>query len=141
MLRNQLTVREIEEGTYLVPKYDAFGLVPVVTSCADTSEVLMLAYMNSEALKMTISSGEAHYWSRSRNELWHKGATSGQIQKVVELRIDCDQDAIWLRVLPTGDGGSCHVGFNSCFFRSLSIGGENLRRNDVLRSSSHSVVE
>jgi phosphoribosyl-AMP cyclohydrolase len=116
-----LSHAEVEEGTALAPKFDANGLLPCVTTDAATGEVLMLAYMNAAALRQTIARGEAVYWSRSRDELWHKGATSGHVQKVVELRIDCDQDAIWLRV-DTGGKASCHVGYRSCFFRSVPLG-------------------
>ncbi|MDG4603420.1 MAG: phosphoribosyl-AMP cyclohydrolase [Defluviicoccus sp.] len=119
----RVSVTEVEEGTVLAPKFDADGLIPVVTSDAESGEVLMLGYMNAEALKATIASGEAHYWSRSRACLWHKGATSGFVQKVVELRIDDDQDALWLRVQVTG-GASCHVGYRSCFYRVVPVGDE-----------------
>ena len=108
---------EIEEGDRLTPRWDAAGLVPCVATHADTGEVLMLAYMNAEALERTLATGEAHYWSRSRNELWRKGAGSGQVQAVLELRVDCDQDAVWITVRPGGDGGACHTGRRSCFYR------------------------
>ena len=114
----RLTVEQVEEGDELAPKFDADGLLPVVTTSAKTGEVLMLGYMNAEALRRTVETGEAHYWSRSRQCLWHKGATSGFVQKVVEMRIDDDQDAVWLRV----EEASCHVGFRSCFYRSLPLG-------------------
>jgi phosphoribosyl-AMP cyclohydrolase len=113
----------LEHGAALTPRYDANGLICAVTSHAETGEVLMVAWMNAEALERTVATGEAHYFSRSRGELWHKGATSGQIQKVVEARIDCDQDAVWLRVLPQGDGGACHTGALSCFYRVIEPGG------------------
>ena len=124
MTKNTLSKTELEEGIQLAPRFDANGLLPVVTTHAESGEVLMMAYMNADALSRTIATGEAHYWSRSRQELWHKGATSGQVQKVVELRTDCDQDAIWMRVLPQGDGGCCHVGYRSCFYRSIPLGGD-----------------
>jgi phosphoribosyl-AMP cyclohydrolase len=108
---------ELEHGAALAPRFDANGLVAAVTTHAETGEVLMFAWMNAEALALTLETREAHYFSRSRNALWHKGATSGQIQKVVEARIDCDQDAVWLKVLPQGDGGACHTGARSCFYR------------------------
>ncbi|MGE0613077.1 MAG: phosphoribosyl-AMP cyclohydrolase, partial [Hyphomicrobiales bacterium] len=92
------SVVQVEEGTDLAPKFDKDGLLPVVTTDAATGDVLMLGYMNAEALTRTIETGEAHYWSRSRNTIWHKGATSGLVQKVVDLRIDDDQDAVWLKV-------------------------------------------
>ena len=116
------STEEIEEGLVFAPKFDANGLIPVVTTDAATGDVLMQAWMNEEALARTIASGEAWYWSRSRKELWHKGATSGQIQKVTEIRTDCDQDAVWLKVTPQGDGGCCHVGYRSCFYRSVPVG-------------------
>ncbi len=117
------TVEQVEEGDTLAPKFDADGLIPCITTAADSGEVLMLGYMNAEALQRTIASGEAHYWSRSRQCLWRKGATSGLVQDVVELRIDDDQDAVWLRVRVAGSGESCHVGYRSCFYRSVEIGG------------------
>ena len=109
----------LERGARLTPRFDEHGLIAAVATDAATGEVLMLAWMNAEALAKTLETREAHYFSRSRNELWHKGATSGQIQKVVEARIDCDQDAVWLKVLPQGDGGACHTGAHSCFFRKF----------------------
>ena len=115
------SVEEVEEGMLLAPKFDEHGLVPAVTTAAATGELLMLGYMNAEALEKTIETGEAHYWSRSRQCLWHKGATSGLTQKIVELRIDDDQDAVWLRVDVEGDA-SCHVGYRSCFYRSIPTG-------------------
>ncbi len=115
------TIAQVEEGRELAPRFDAEGLLPCVTTAASTGEVLMLGYMNAQALKKTIETGEAHYWSRSRQVLWHKGATSGLVQKVVELRIDDDQDAVWLRVEIPGDA-SCHVGYRSCFYRSVPVG-------------------
>ncbi|NNE85847.1 MAG: phosphoribosyl-AMP cyclohydrolase [Alphaproteobacteria bacterium] len=115
------SIEQVEEGDELAPKFDANGLLPVVTTDATSGEVLMHGYMNAEALEKTIQTGEAHYWSRSRQALWHKGATSGLIQKIVEIRIDDDQDAVWLRADVQG-GASCHVGYRSCFFRSVPIG-------------------
>ena len=112
----------LERGGILSPRFDANGLVAVVATHAETGEVLMFAHMNAEALARTLELGEAVYFSRSRNEIWHKGATSGQIQKVVEMRVDCDQDCVWLKVLPQGDGGACHVGFRSCFYRVVEDG-------------------
>tara|TARA_B100000700_G_scaffold330365_2_gene456245 strand:- start:6651 stop:7037 length:387 start_codon:yes stop_codon:yes gene_type:complete len=110
----------MEEGNVFAPRFDVNGLIPTITTHAETSEVLMFAWMNSEALENTLKSGEAWYWSRSRGELWHKGATSGQIQKVTEVRTDCDQDVLLLKVLPQRSG-ACHVGYNSCFYRSVHI--------------------
>ena len=121
--RPRLSVEQVEEGTELAPKFDSHGILPVVTTDAATGEVLMLGYMNDEALAKTIETGQAHYWSRSRQCLWHKGATSGLVQTVVEMRIDDDQDSIWLRVEIEG-GASCHVGYRSCFYRSVPLGGE-----------------
>ncbi len=121
MFAKRISVEQVEEGNELAPKFDADGLLPCVTTDADSGEVLMLGYMNEEALKRTIETGEAHYYSRSRKVLWHKGATSGLVQKVTELRIDDDQDAVWLRVKIPGDA-SCHVGYRSCFYRSVPTG-------------------
>lgn len=115
------SVEQVEEGSALAPKFDAHGLIPVVTTDAASGEVLMLGYMNADALMATVVTGEAHYWSRSRACLWHKGATSGFVQKVVEMRIDDDQDAVWLRVRVEG-GASCHVGYRSCFYRAVPLG-------------------
>ncbi|WP_348766765.1 phosphoribosyl-AMP cyclohydrolase [uncultured Salinisphaera sp.] len=114
------SVVQVEEGRTLAPKFDANGLLPVVTTDAESGEVLMMGVMNAEALQRTIETGEAHYWSRSRGCLWHKGATSGLVQKIVEIRIDDDQDAVWLRVAITG-GASCHVGYRSCFYRAVPV--------------------
>ena len=105
----------------LTPRFGADGLVTCVTTDAETGELLMVAHMNAEALARTIETGEGWYWSRSRAELWHKGATSGQIQSVVEMRVDCDQDAVWLKVRVAGDGGCCHTGRRSCFYRRIDI--------------------
>ena len=100
----------VEGGLQLSPKFDDSGLIPCITTDADSGEVLMLAWMNAEALQRTLETGQAHYWSRSRGSLWLKGESSGQIQTVRELRIDCDQDAVLLSVDVGGDGGCCHVG-------------------------------
>jgi Phosphoribosyl-AMP cyclohydrolase len=112
----------LEEGAQLAPRFDANGLIAAVATHAGTGEVLMLAWMNAEALQRTLETGEAHYWSRSRQELWHKGATSGQVQVVEEMRIDCDQDAVWMKVWPQADGGACHTGRTSCFYRVIENG-------------------
>ena len=112
---------EVEEGTAFAPKFDEHGLIPCVTTDAESGELLMFAFMNAEALRQTIALGEAVYWSRSRQEIWHKGATSGHVQKVVEMRIDCDQDCIWLCVDTQGKA-ACHVGYRSCFYRSVPMG-------------------
>lgn len=116
------TIEQVEEGHVLAPKFDDNGLIAVVTTSAKSGEVLMLGYMNDEALRKTIETGEAHYFSRSRQVLWHKGATSGLVQKVVEMRIDDDQDAVWLRVEMDGEEASCHVGYRSCFYREVPTG-------------------
>jgi phosphoribosyl-AMP cyclohydrolase len=118
----------LERGRVLAPRFDDKGLVVAVTTHAETGEVLMLAWMDAEALRLTLETREAHYFSRSRNSLWKKGETSGQIQKVVEIRVDCDQDAILLKVLPQGDGGACHVGFRSCFYRLVDEDGALVER-------------
>jgi len=115
------SVEEVEEGMLLAPKFDAYGLIPVVTTNAATGEVLMHAYMNETALLKTIETGEAHYYSRSRQQLWHKGATSGLVQTVQELLIDDDQDCLWMKVKVAGSGASCHVGYRSCFYRQISL--------------------
>ena len=121
MFKKRENVFEIEEGKFLSPKFNNDGLIPIITTCSKTKEVLMHGYMNVEALKRTIETKEAHYWSRSRNEIWHKGKTSGFVQKVKEIRIDDDQDSIWLSV-DIGNGASCHVGYRSCFYRSIPLG-------------------
>jgi phosphoribosyl-AMP cyclohydrolase len=118
----RLTIEQVEEGSVLAPKFDEHGLIPVVTTDFGSGELLMHGYMNAEALKRTIQTGEAHYWSRSRKALWHKGATSGLVQQVREMRIDDDQDCVWLRVAVAGSGASCHVGYRSCFYRAVPTG-------------------
>lgn len=115
------SVEQVEEGHDLAPKFGPDGLIPVVTTDATSGEVLMMGVMNAEALTQSIKTGEAHYFSRSRQCLWHKGATSGLVQKIVEMRIDDDQDAVWLRVAVAG-GASCHVGYRSCFYRAVPVG-------------------
>jgi phosphoribosyl-AMP cyclohydrolase len=112
---------DVEEGTVLTPKFDANGLVTCVTTEVHGGDVLMVAHMNAEALAKTIATGDAWYYSRSRQELWRKGATSGQVQRVVEMRVDCDQDAVWLKVEQAG-GGACHTGRRSCFYRAVPVG-------------------
>ena len=118
------TIEQVEESTELAPKFDQDGLIPVVTTDFNSGEVLMQGYMNEEAFKKTISLGEAVYYSRSRKTLWHKGKTSGLFQKIKEIRIDDDQDCVWLRVDVQG-GASCHVGYRSCFYRSVPFGENN----------------
>ena len=115
------TIEQVEESTELAPKFDQDGLIPVVTTDYISGEVLMQGYMNEEAFKKTILIGEAVYYSRSRKTLWYKGKTSGLVQKIEEIRIDDDQDCVWLRVDVQG-GASCHVGYRSCFYRSVPFG-------------------
>jgi phosphoribosyl-AMP cyclohydrolase len=114
---------EIEEGLVFSPRFDSAGLITCITTDAATGGLLMVAHMNAEALSRTLATGEAWYWSRSRQTLWHKGDSSGQIQTVVEMRVDCDQDALWLKVKVAGDGGCCHTGRRSCFYRVMPTGG------------------
>lgn len=111
---------ELEEGSALTPKFGPDGLVTCVVTDAASASVLMVAHMNAEALAKTIATGEAWYFSRSRAALWRKGESSGHVQRVVEMRIDCDQDAVWLRVEQTG--GACHTGRHSCFYRAVPLG-------------------
>lgn len=113
---------DVEEGETFAPKFGEGGVLPVVVTDADTGEVLMLAYMNPLALARTVETGQAHYWSRSRGRLWRKGETSGNAQTVTEIRTDCDQDAIWLKVRMAGSGGCCHTGRRSCFYRAVPVG-------------------
>lgn len=111
----------LEEGDMFTPRFDANGLVTAVVTDAADGMLLMVAHMNAEALALTIETGIAHYWSRSRGSLWKKGETSGNIQQVVELRTDCDQDAVWLRVKVTGHDATCHTGRRSCFYRMVGL--------------------
>jgi phosphoribosyl-AMP cyclohydrolase len=120
------SIHQVEEGTGLAPKFDEHGLLAAVTTDADSGELLMQGFMNAEALKKTIETGEAHYFSRSRRVVWHKGATSGLVQTVRELLIDDDQDCVWLRVSVAG-GASCHVGYRSCFYRRIPLGTKETR--------------
>lgn len=122
-----LTHDELEEGTAFAPRFDAAGLVTVVTVEDGSNDVLMLAHMNAEALALTLETGIAHYWSRSRGKLWKKGETSGELQEVVELRTDCDQDAMILVVRQTGRGAACHTGRKTCFYRRAVLAGNDLR--------------
>ena len=132
-----LSKTESEEGAVFAPRFDADGLLPVVATSAATGEVLMFAYMNAEALARTIETSEAHYWSRSRGRLWRKGEESGNTQRVVEMRIDCDQDALWLKVEQQGKDAACHTGRKSCFYRAVPLGapggGVSLRFVDAER--------
>ena len=130
---HRISIEQVEEGHTLAPRFDRDGLIPVVTTDADTGELLMHGYMNAAALAKTIETTEAYYYSRSRKAIWHKGATSGLTQKVIEMRIDDDQDAVWLRVKVAGSGASCHVGYRSCFYRAVPIGGGVAEAVDHLR--------
>ena len=118
----RISVEQVEESNELAPKFDVNGLIPVVTTDHETGELLMHGYMNEAAFLKSIETTEAHYYSRSRETIWHKGATSGLVQNIVEMRIDDDQDAVWLRVKVAGNGASCHVGYRSCFYRSVPTG-------------------
>ena len=121
MFKKRDNIKEVEEGKYLEPKFDENGLIPVVTTDFKTGDILMHGFMNDEALKKTIETKEAHYWSRSRKKIWRKGQTSGFVQTIKEIRIDDDQDSVWLLV-DIGNGASCHVGYRSCFYRSIPLG-------------------
>ena len=121
MFKKRDNIKEIEEGKFLEPKFDENGLIPVITTDFQNGGILMHGYMNDEALRKTIETKEAHYWSRSRKEIWRKGQVSGFVQIVKEIRIDDDQDSIWLSV-DIGNGASCHVGYRSCFYRSVPLG-------------------
>ena len=121
MFKKRDNIKEVEEGKYLEPKFDENGLIPVVATDIRTGDILMHGYMNDEAFKKTIETKEAHYWSRSKKKIWHKGEVSGYVQKIKEIRIDDDQDAVWLSV-DIGSGASCHVGYRSCFYRSVPLG-------------------
>jgi len=121
MFKKRDSIKEVEEGKYLEPKFDGNGLIPVIASDFKSGDILMHGYMNDEALKKTIETKEAHYWSRSRKKIWHKGQVSGFVQQVKEIRIDDDQDSIWM-VVDIGSGASCHVGYRSCFYRSIPLG-------------------
>tara|TARA_B110000196_G_C20535330_1_gene381917 strand:+ start:7 stop:480 length:474 start_codon:yes stop_codon:yes gene_type:complete len=131
------TIEQVEESTELAPKFDQDGLIPVVTTDFSSGEVLMQGYMNDEAFRQTISIGEAVYYSRSRKTLWHKGKTSGLVQNIKEIRIDDDQDCVWLRVDVKG-GASCHVGYRSCFYRSVPFKGDGSKT--VLRFEENEKV-
>jgi phosphoribosyl-AMP cyclohydrolase len=124
MFKKRISVEQVEEGHDLCPKFDENGLIPVITTDHKTGDILMHGYMNEEAFRKTIETKEAHYFSRSRNAIWHKGKTSGWVQKVKFIRIDDDQDSVWISV-DIGDGASCHVGYNSCFYRSIPLDNQN----------------
>ena len=122
---DMLTAKELETGTRFAPRFDAKGLVTVIALEATTRDVLMLAHMNAEAVRLTLETGDVHYYSRSRQKLWKKGETSGEIQKLIEMRVDCDQDALLLMVTQTGRGAACHTGRKSCFFRRVDTSAGN----------------
>ncbi len=122
IFKERKSIEQVEEGKELAPKFDDNGLIPVVTTDYQSGELLMHGYMNQEAFLKTMELGQAVYYSRSRKVLWHKGATSGLYQDIVEMRIDDDQDCVWLRVKVAGSGASCHVGYRSCFYRTVPTG-------------------
>ena len=130
--KKRISVYQVEEEKDLAPKFQEDGLIPVVTTDYTSGELLMHGYMNEEALKKTIELGEAVYYSRSRETLWHKGATSGLTQIIREMRIDDDQDCVWLRVEVQGNGASCHVGYRSCFYRSVPTGDKFFEKDGEL---------
>ena len=129
MFKRRDNIKEVEEGKYLAPKFDENGLIPVIATDFQTGGILMHGYMNEESLKKTIETKEAHYWSRSRKKIWRKGEISGFVQKVKEIRIDDDQDSLWL-IVDIGKGASCHVGYRSCFYRSIPLG--NIKNTEKL---------
>jgi len=129
MFKKRDNIKDIEEGKYLSPKFDENSLIPVITTDFQTGGILMHGYMNDEALKKTNETKEAHYWSRSRKKIWHKGQVSGFVLIVKEIRIDDDQDSVWLSV-DIGSGASCHVGYRSCFYRSIPLG--NIKNEEAL---------
>lgn len=116
--------RVLEHGAEFTPRFDAAGLITAIVTADDDGELLMVAHMNAEALSLSIETGIGHFWSRSRQTLWKKGETSGNLLNIVEMRTDCDQDAIWLRVTVAGDGAACHTGVRSCFYRSVDGSGD-----------------
>lgn len=116
------TTAEIEGGTTFQPKFDGDGLIPAIVTAADGGDVLMFAWMNREALKLTVETKIAHFWTRSRQKIWRKGEESGNVLDIAELRVDCDQDVVWLKVRVRGAGVACHTGAPSCFYRSVALG-------------------
>lgn len=126
-----LSPADLEDGDVFAPRFDAKGLITAIAVDAASKEVLMVAHMNREALVLTLETGEAHYYSRSRSKIWRKGETSGEVQKVVEARTDCDQDAILLLVEQTGRGAACHTGRRSCFYRRIEVGGADASLADA----------
>ena len=121
----------LEEGAVFTPRFDANGLVTAVATDADSGDVLMVAHMNAEALALSIETGIAHYWSRSRNALWKKGETSGNFQQIAEMRVDCDQDAVWIKVRPQGDKSACHTGRRTCFYRIVRLNDGDVELTDA----------
>ena len=117
---HKMNKKDLEENLNLTPRFDANGLIPCITTSAKTGKVLMFAYMNAQSLRKSIESKEAHYYSRSRQELWHKGASSGHVQRIIEMRTDCDQDCIWISVEMTPEA-SCHTGREGCFYRKVNL--------------------
>jgi len=119
--KKRTSVEEIEEGRSLSPKFDENGLIPCITTDSETGDVLMMGYMNAESLTKAIETGEAYYYSRSQEKIWHKGSVSGLKQNIIEMMIDDDQDCLWMSVKVEGSGASCHVGYKSCFYRSIPL--------------------
>ena len=119
--KKRTSVEEIEEGRSLSPKFDENGLIPCITTDSETGDVLMMGYMNAESLTKAIETGEAYYYSRSQEKIWHKGSVSGLKQNIIEMMIDDDQDCLWMSVKVEGSGASCHVGYKSCFYRLIPI--------------------
>lgn len=117
---------DLEEGSKFLPAFDDAGLIPAIASDHQTGEILMMAWMNAEALDETVRTGVAHFWSRSRSKLWRKGETSGNTLNIIEIRTDCDQDVLWLRVRVEGDGKACHTGRRSCFYRRVVHSGSDV---------------
>ena len=140
MFGQRISVEQVEEGQELAPKFDPQGLIPVITTDFTSGELLMHGYMNEEALRKTIELGEAVYYSRSRKTLWHKGATSGLVQTIREMRIDDDQDAVWLRVDVAG-GASCHVGYRSCFYRKVPTGDQVTEGTELIHFSEDDIAK
>ncbi|MDC0074388.1 phosphoribosyl-AMP cyclohydrolase [Alphaproteobacteria bacterium] len=126
------SVEQVEESKELAPRFNEEGLIPVVVTSSIDGAVLMLGFMNAEAFSLTVENGEGYYWSRSRQSIWRKGETSGLVHKIIEMRIDDDQDSVWLSVSINGKEASCHVGYRSCFYRSIPIG-KKLSKNTTLK--------
>ncbi len=139
MFKKRISVKQVEEGISLSPKFNSEGLIPVVTTDYKSKQVLMHGFMNKIALTKSIETGEAYYWSRSRKSLWHKGATSGFVQKIKDIRIDDDQDSIWMSV-DIGNGASCHVGYKSCFYRSIPLK-KKVRLNLFLKKKRKNLIQ